>query len=123
MRRLAVVAATAAVLVVGGSCAHEDNYQGPGRVIETSYDDPDTYWIPPTVIPGHTSCTSTGKTMSCYTTSPVVVPGYTIHDGPHWHVKIDGQDGKKHNLSVPEQLYDGCRTGMRWTYGEGCSIG
>jgi hypothetical protein len=109
-------------LLVGVSCAHED-YKGPGEVIETSYDDPDDWFVQPIVIPGSTSCSSTGKTTSCHTTPPVIVPGHMAHDGPHWHVKIRGGDGHEHTLSVPEEMFNGCTVGMRWTYGEGCSLG
>jgi len=122
MRRRFGVLAAGAVLLVGASCAHED-YKGPGKVIETSYDDPDDWYVAPIFIPGSTHCTTVNGSTSCYTTAPIVIPGHWDHDGPHWHVKILGGDGHKHTLSVPEAMFNGCATGMRWTYGKGCSIG
>jgi hypothetical protein len=117
-------AAALGLVLIIGACGGEDHYKGPGKVIETSYDDPDDWFVPPIVMPPQTHCSTGYKgTSSCYTTPGMVIPGRMEHDGPHWHVKIAGRDGHDHNLSVPQQLFDDCAVGMRWTFGEGCSLG
>jgi hypothetical protein len=108
----AIGATVAIVIVVLTACGEK---QGPpvGRVIDRTYDDPDTWYVSGYTISG--SCMSYDKNGSCtYRSADVYIPGHEEHDGPHWKVKLRRGEGKtavEGWRRVSEDRYDACQMG------------
>lgn len=107
----AIIGILAAVAFLIG-CA-EPNRLEEGRVLERSYDDPDTWTETDSYCMARSSngwCTMTGYSS------------YERHDGPHWHLKVVGfdKDGKERTETheVTETLYQLGQVGVVVNFAE-----
>lgn len=111
----------AVCLVTLTGCGHKNELHS-GTVVSKTYDDPDDWYVPGYYVSGHEDCHMVGvyphQTESCSYYPGYYVPGYYQHDGPHWYLKITGQNksGKvvTETHEVDQNVYDRARIGVLW---------
>lgn len=94
-----------------------------GVITSKSYDDPDSWYVPPVWVPPTQTCSGGfGSQPRVCTTNPgVFVPGYTAHDGPHWYIKIKGSDeygDREREVGVTQAAFNGLAVGDYWSEAE-----
>ena len=96
----------AAVLVLAAACGGQGNKLTHGKVIEKSYDDPDS-WT--TLV-----CAAYGQNGIC-----TVYVTQTHHDPAHWELRIRGYDTdekvRKEWHEVSEATYLSLEVGDQWS--------
>lgn len=114
MKRILSVFALVLLVACSGG-----NKLDAGTVIDKSYDDPDTWFVPGVYIPGSPGSCTGGKTPVCTPGRPgIYVPGHQAHDGPHWKLRIQqaecGDDCRREWHEVDETTYHAHDIGDWW---------
>lgn len=114
-----VAGLVAAVLIVTLVVWFQPEPMAEGTVVARSYDDPDDW-----TTGGYSTLSCSPNPQGQVTCTSTWVPEEDHHDGPHWHLQIEGTrtDGDEGTgwVEVSELDFDRCMPGDRWVRGEPC---